>query len=311
MGRKKAAKKQNVVPVGFNKGVFMEFIIFLVLQGFDVYCNFAVFLNCKDDAKTYDDISKVDPSIALQKNYTNKPTSYCTRGEFETKPITELREKFNGILEVYFTFVVVSSIIFSLHFMLWVTTITFSILVPDFLQEHWDVLVKGKVGFTLAANFVQDIPCSMLAMELYLLRRGSDGLVCWQCAMDLTCLTTSNVETLLAPSTSLLSLLIVAVTISTLWKAISSFFRWSRVDECDVFIIRAATALFAGFLYACIILTPMLAILKYEFFKLPGVEPGLVGAIVDKVFIVGALFWAVGILGVCCCPLLRLIRLAG
>lgn len=288
----------------------MEFVIFLILQGFDLYCNYAVFLGAQEDGKTYSDVAKIDPSILQQKNYTKKPTSYCTREEFDKKAITETREKFNMILEVYFVFVVVSTIIFSLHFILWVTTIVFSFLQPDFLQEHWDILVKGKIGFTLAANFVQDIPCSMLAMELYLLRRGSRGLICWQCAMDIDCVNTAHVEELMAPSTSSLSLLLFAITISTLWKAISSFFRWSRVDECNVFIIRSTTSLFAGFLYACIILTPMFAILKYEFFILPGVEPGLIGSIVDKVFIVGVLFWAIGILGVCCCPLLRLIRLA-
>lgn len=310
MSRKQAKQKANVVPVGFNKGVFAEFVIFIFLQGFNLYAVWALLSDAVKDGERYEQIAKLDPTLPSRKNYTSKPTSYCTQEPFDQKKITDTRISYNGMIEAYFAFVVISALIFSCHFVLWVVTIVFSYLIPDFLQEHWTALVRGKLAFTLAANFVQDIPCSVIATQLYLLRRGASGLICWECAMDIHCLHTARVEELMSPSTSRITVLVMGIILATMWKSISFFFRWSRLDECELFLIRAATSLFAGFLYTCIIMTPMFTIMKYQYFVLPGVQPGLLASIIDKVFIVGVLFWAIGILGICCCPLLKLIRLA-
>lgn len=310
MARKAAAKKANVVPTGFNKGVFAEFIIFVFLQGFNLYAVFSVLGDATSDAARYDKLATLDPGIPQRKNYTSKPTSYCSQEPFDPQKLADTRKAYTAMIEAYSAFVVIASLIFSFHFLLWVFTIVFSYLIPDFLQEHWTLLVRGKVAFTLAANFLQDIPCSVIATQLFLLRRGASGLICWDCAMDLNCLHTARVEELMSPSNSKITVLAMGIILATMWKAVSSFFRWSRLDECELFLIRAATSLFAGFLYTCFIITPMFAIMKYQYYILPGIQPGLLASIIDKVFIVGVLFWAVGILGVCCCPLLKLIRLA-
>ena len=315
MARKTVQKNQNAVPGGFNAGILVEFLIFLALQGFDIYCNYGVYFESSKSETIYEEyISNLEAINATEKsrerNLTVLPLEFCSSSEFKPNKVTELFEQYTMTVDIYLTFTVVASIIFSLHFLLWLATIGFSLMEADFLQENWDHLVKGKIGFTIAANFIQDIPCSTIAIELYLLRRGTNGLICWQCTVDPQCDSQEYLETLLAPSTQALTLLIVAICLTTLWKAISSFFRWSRADECDVFIIRATTSLFAGFLYACIIMTPAMTILKYRFFTLPGVTPGFLADLIDKLFIIGALFWSIGILTVFCCPLLRLIRLA-
>lgn len=315
MVRKAAKKDQNPVPGGFNYGLLVEFIIFLILQGFDVYCNYGVYLESSNSLASYEDLSTSLYGSNTTKargglNLTRSPLGFCSSSTFNQKKTIELFEQFGQTLDIYFGFTVLATIIFCLHFLLWVATLIFSLMEADFLQENWDILVKGKIGFTLAANFVQDIPCSTIAIELYLLRRGTNGLICWRCSLDPLCTTEDYLETLLGPSSNALFLLIVAICLTTLWKAISSFFRWSRAEQCDVFIIRATTSLFAGFLYACIIMTPAMTILKYRYFTLPGVTPGFISDLIDKLFIIGALFWSVGILTVCCCPLLRLIRLA-
>lgn len=315
MARKVVQKNQNAVPGGFNMGIVVEFIIFLLLQGFDIYCNYGVYFESSKSSATYEEfasllVSNNATEKAAGRNLTVLPLEFCSSSTFDTKKTNELLDQYGTTLEIYLTFTIVATIIFCLHFLLWVSTIAFSLTTADFLQENWDILVKGKIVFTLAANFLQDIPCSTIAIELYLLRRGTGGLICWQCSVDPECKTVDYLETLLAPSSQALTLLILAICLTTLWKAISSFFRWSRADECDVFIIRATTSLFAGFLYACIIMTPAMTILKYRYFTLPGVTPGFLADLVDKLFIIGALFWSIGILTVCCCPLLRLIRLA-
>lgn len=315
MARKVVQKNQNAVPGGFNSGILVEFLIFLVLQGFDVYCTYGVYLEASNALVNYEEfVSHLTSSNSTQKeggrNLSALPLEFCSSSTFKPQKMIELFEQYETTVDIYLTFTIIATINFSLHFLLWVVTIGFSLMEAEFLQENWDILVKGKIVFTMAANFIQDIPCSTIAIELYLLRRGTSGLICWQCSVDPDCESLEYLETLLAPSTQALTLLILAICLTTLWKAISSFFRWSRADECDVFIIRATTSLFAGFLYACIIMTPAMTILKYRFFTLPGVTPGFLADLVDKLFIIGALFWSVGILTVCCCPLLRLIRLA-
>ena len=315
MARKVVKKNHNAVPGGFNSGILVEFFIFLLLQGFDVYCNYGVYFESSKSLATYEELASLlvsnnSTEKAEGRNLTGLPLEFCSSSTFKPKKTIEVIEQYGTTVDIYLTFTVVATIIFSLHFLLWVVTITFSLMEADFLQENWEILVKGKIVFTLAANFLQDIPCSTIAIELYLLRRGSNGLICWQCSVDPECKSGDYLETLLAPSSGALTLLILAICLTTLWKAISSFFRWSRVDECDVFIIRATTSLFAGFLYASVIMTPAMTILKYRYFTLPGVTPGFLADLVDKLFIIGALFWAVGILAVCCCPLLSLIRLA-
>lgn len=315
MARKAVKKNQNEVPGGFNYGILVEFFIFLALQGFDIYSDYSVYFESSNSLAIYDDISTSlfdsnSTKSSAGVNLTLRPLGFCSSSAFKPKKTLELFEQYEQTLEIYFAFTIIATIIFGLHFLLWIVTLAFSLMEADFLQENWDVLVTGKIAFTLAANFVQDIPCSTIGIELYLLRRGTNGLICWQCSMDPKCTSVDYLETLLAPSSQALSLLIVAICLTTLWKAISSFFRWSRVEQCDVFIIRATTSLFAGFLYACIITTPAMTILKYRYFTLPGVTAGFIADLVDKLFIIGALFWSVGILTVCCCPLLRLIRLA-
>ena len=314
MARKAAKKKENAVPGGLNAGIVIEFVIFLVLQGCDVLSNYNVYLESKAAVDTYNELASLIRSSSTttvrRGNRSLAPIGFCSNPSFKQNRTIELSQKYSKTLGLYLAFTIIATIIFSLHFLQWLATLVFSLTEGDFLQENWDVLVKGKIVFTLAASFLQDIPCSAVAIELYLLRRGTGGLTCWQCSMDSKCTSVDYLDTLLLPSNQALSLLILAITLTTLWKAVSSFFRWSRVDQCDMFFIRATTSLFAGFLYTTIIMTPAMAILNYRYYTLPGVTPGFIADVVDKLFIIGALFWSVGILTVCCCPLLRLIRLA-
>ena len=307
MARKKAVLNTNAVPSGLSGGIIAEFIIFIILQGGDLGCDYGVYLEAMQSRNTFEGYrSRGSPA----RNLSSSPIEYCSTSNFPKTTLNEKIDLYGNVLNIYYTFTVLATILFVLHFCLWVALMVMSATEASFLEDHWDAYAKAKLGFTLAANFVQDIPCSTMAVELFLLRRGAEGLFCWQCSLDASCTTPDYLDKLLATSGQRLTLLVMAISTTTLWKSISSFFRWSRVDQCDVFIIRACASLFAGFLYACFIMTPCMTILKYRYFALPGITPGLMASIVDKLFIFGALIWCLVLMAVCCCPCLQLIKLA-
>ena len=323
MARK--AHKKAVIPTGegVNRGIVAEFIIFLVFQGFDLYSCAGVFVESRDALGIYETLKLHNKTITMSmlQNSSLKatPTSnmaskLCTSegvlDAFATKKIAEHIDTYDTGLNIYTFFFSVACGIFILHFFYWVALLIMSSLEANFLQEYWHWTVKFKLYFALAASFLQDIPVSTVTMELYLLRRGNAGLTCWQCSLDSKCVNDEYIENILSKSTNAMSLLIVAITITTLWKGISGFFRWARDEHCDVFPLRALASIFAGFIYMTVILTPCMTILKYRYYTLPGITPGFVAAVIDRVFIIGALLWSVGILAVCCCPLLQLIKLA-
>lgn len=324
MARK--AHKKAVIPTGegVNRGIIAEFIIFLVFQGFDLYACAGVFVESRDALHTYETLKALNKTVKVSMHQNSsfklQPTTsiiaskLCTSDGvldgFSAKKIAELVDIYHMGFSVYTFFFSLACGIFILHFVYWVALLVMSTLEANFLQEYWHWTVKIKLCFTLAASFLQDIPVSTLTMELYLLRRGNAGLICWQCSLDPKCVNDDYIENLLSKSTSAMSLLVVAITFTTLWKGISGFFRWARDEHCDVFILRALASIFAGFIYMTVILTPCMTILKYRYYTLPGVTPGFIAAVIDRVFIIGALLWSIGILAVCCCPLLSLIKLA-
>ena len=306
MARKAAEKNTNALPTGLSTGIIFEFVIFVLLQGADLGCDYGVYAEAAQSKETF---AKYRDS-AVVRNLSSAPIEYCTTSTFPEKKLTQKLEAFDTALGIYYVFTVLATILFVAHFILWVGFMALSATEGSFLEDHWHIYVKAKVGFTLAANLLQDVPCSTLAIELFLLRRGTDGLFCWLCSLDKSCTSTDYLDTLLSTSGQRLALLILAISITTLWKAISSFFRWSRAEQCDVFVIRAPASLFAGFLYACFIMTPAMAILKYRYYALPGIQAGFISSIIDKLFIFGALMWCLVLVTVCCCPCLQLIKLA-
>ena len=165
-----------------------------------------------------------------------------------------------------------------------------------------------KVYFLIAASLLQDIPLSAISAELFSVQQGGQGLVCWSCKVSGSCQDVKQLEARLNRSTVAMWLNLAAIGLTSLWKGISSFYRWSRVNYCEAFYFRACTAVFAGGLFFIVILTPAMTVLQYRYFIKPDVSGGLLKDIIDRVYIIGAIVWVLVLAVIFCCPLLNLIR---
>lgn len=293
-----------------RKGLVWEMIFFTFLQGMDVGAAVNVYL---EGLQAYHDYGK----FIYAKNNTNETTSkqtpkavgYCTTTDWDMEKVNELYNLYNLVLNVYVFFLALAGLIFFLHFCMWIVAITLSLTKIDFITEQTPKVVTGKVIFTVTESFFHDIPISCIAIELYLLRRGSDGLICYLCTHSPSCTKADHLDDLLSDSSSKLSFLLFAIALTSTWKGLTSMFRFSRTGVIDIFIIRAIVSLFAAGVYNIVILTPAMVLLKYRYYTLPGVQSGFFADIIDRVMIIGALMWVIVLMGGCCCPLMSIIKL--
>ena len=303
------AKQPDPEPE-LRKGLVYEMLFFMFLQGMDVGAAFDVWL---EGTKAYDEYGKIinfKNSTNVTNPYANpKAVSYCTNTDWDMEKLHELYSLYKTVLMIYLVCLALAGLIFFLHFCMWLIAITLSLTKIDFMTEHMPQLVKGKFIFAVTESFFQDIPISCIAIELYLLRRGRDGLICYMCTHLPTCTKTDHLDEILSASSSKLSFLLFAIALTTTWKGLTAMFRFTRTGVLDIFIVRALVSLFAAGIYNIVILTPAMVLLKYRYYALPGVSKGFFSDIIDRVMIIGALMWVIVLMGGCCCPLMSMIKL--
>ena len=298
------AGKNGAKIAGFNKGLLSEFIIFLLLQGFDLISNIWVLsesVGVQSRAKTYEVYTNV-----TSLNYS--VPDFCVDVQWSKEKMTQEIDHFSSVIYVYSFFLAVSVCIFTLHLLAWLYTLQRSLRSRRFNADTQETLIRMKVYFLIAASLLQDIPLSAISAELFSVQQGGQGLVCWSCKVSGSCQDVKQLEARLKRSTVAMWLNLAAIGLTSLWKGISSFYRWSRVDYCEAFYFRACTAVFAGGLFFIVILTPAMTVLQYHYFIKPDVSGGLLKDIIDRVYIIGAIFWVLVLAVIFCCPLLNLIR---
>ena len=289
---------------GFNKGLLAEFVIFLLLQGFDFFSNTWVLndslmvLNRIEKYETYPNVSSINNSVP----------DFCVGVQWSDEKIRKEIDHFVSIVYLYSFFLAVTAFIFTLNLLTWLYTLQLSFRSRRFNANTQATLIKMKVYFLAAASILEDIPLSAISAELFALQQGEQGLICWSCKVSGLCEDIKHLQSRLNRSTLALWLNLAAIGLTSLWKGISSFYRWSRVGECEAFYIRACTAVFAGGLYSIVILTPAMTVLRYRYFVRPGISESLLEDIIDRVYVIGAIFWVMVLAVIFCCPLLNFIR---
>lgn len=311
-GKGKKRRRQSCSPralngskmAGFNKGILAEFIIFLLLQGFDFFSNTwvlsdsVVVLYRVKKYETYPNITAINNSVP----------EFCVEVQWSNEKIQKEINYFASIVYLYSFFLAVTACILTLNLLTWLYTIQLSFRSRRFKSDTHATLIKMKVYFLAAASILEDIPLSAISAELFALQQGEQGLICWTCKVSGLCHDIKQLQSRLSRSSVALWLNLAAIGLTSLWKGISSFYRWSRVGECEAFYIRACTAVFAGGLYSIVILTPAMTVLKYSYFVRPGISGALLEDIIDRVYIIGAIFWVLVLAVIFCCPLLNFIR---
>ncbi|XP_048581298.1 uncharacterized protein LOC116603599 [Nematostella vectensis] len=293
--------------VNLNKGVLAEFFLFLAIQGFDIFTNCLVLSEAFQTQVSLQDV-KSTPNVT-KLNFT--VPSFCSSGVFWGRErIDDVTEHFQRVFYLYCFFLAIASMIFTLQILSWVYTLYLSAQKRELGEEGREFLVKTKLYFLLAASFFQDIPMSSITAELFALQQGNSGIVCWLCAKTGECLDEKILDSKLDASHRLIILNMAAICITSLWKGISSFYRWSRVPNFEMFYIRATTSVFAGGLFLIVILTPAMSVLTYRYYNLPGITGGIMKDLIDRVYVIGVIFWVMVLAVLFCCPLLKLIRVA-
>lgn len=302
---KQIVQKRPQWWINLNKGLLAEFIIFLISQGFDFFTNcwvLAQVYQVLDKAKFYKSYRNV---TAL--NFTSP--GICRSGDDWEQEEIDLKVKhFDDVVIVYCLFIALTSMFITLQLMSWLYTLYLSMEKRELGKKGRETLVMMKLVFLAAASLLEDIPLSSLTAELFAVQQGTRGITCWLCRVSNSCPDSKTLLNLLDSSQQVLVLNVCAIFVTSLWKGISSFYRWSRIPNCEAFFIRACTSLFVGGLFVIIILTPAMTVLTYRYYSLPGVTGGLVKDLIDKVYIIGVLFWIAVLAVVCCCPLLFIIR---
>ncbi|XP_031568051.1 uncharacterized protein LOC116302809 [Actinia tenebrosa] len=298
-------KKRPLWWINLNKGLLAEFIIFLISQGFDFFTNCWVLVQVfqvLDKARFYQSYHNV---TAL--NFTTP--GICSSNEgWEREEIDVKVKHFYDVVIVYCVFVSLTSLFITLQLMSWLYTLYLSTEKREIGKKGREILVKMKLVFLAAASFLEDIPLSSLTAELFAVQQGARGVTCWLCSVTNSCPDNKTLLDLLDSSQQVLILNACAISVTSLWKGISSFYRWSRIPNCEAFFIRACTSLFVGGLFVIVILTPAMTVLTYRYYSLPGVSGGLVKDLIDRVYVIGVIFWIAVLAVMCCCPLLFMIR---
>ena len=291
--------------INLNKGLLAEFMIFLISQGFDFFTNcwvLAQVYRVLDKARFY----KTYPNVTAL-NFTSP--GICRGNEGWKQEEIDLKVKhFNDVVIVYFLFVALTSLFITLHLMSWLYTLYLSMEKRELGKKGRETLVNMKLIFLVAASLLEDIPLSSLTAELFAIQQGTRGITCWLCRVSNSCPDSKTLLSLLDSSQQVLILNVCAISVTSLWKGISSFYRWSRIPNCEAFLIRACTSLFVGIMFVIVILTPAMTVLSYQYYSLPGIRGGLVKDLIDRVYTIGVLFWIAVLAVVCCCPLLFMIR---
>lgn len=290
--------------VNLNKGLLVEFIIFLVFGGFNFFTNCWVLI----------------PSLAvLSKMRANQQLQNVTKLNYsapgmckDIKPwdkakIDEQVTHFEAVTIVYSFFMVLTSLLLLAQTLSWLYTMYLSMEKKEIGEKGRSVLIKMKLGFLVGASLLQDIPLSTITAEIFSVQQGKQGIICWMCKVDGGCDNEKILQGFLDETQSVVVLNFVAISLTSLWKGISSFYRWSRIPNFEMFFIRACTSLFVGFLFIIVILTPAMLVLSYRYY-VPNETGGLIKDLIDRVSIIGIIFWVMVLSVICCCPLLHMIR---
>ena len=289
------------------KGLFREFLLIIFLYCLDLGTGFGCYSEIYKSRSQYQQWLKPDHNYV----YNNtKEFGPCKEGTFWDREIYERELKlYSRLSDAYLFFLVISGAVFLCYILAYLWFVLRSWHKPTFLEDNRDHIVKVKFTFGFILSFTLDIPGSCIAVFLYHMRHGERGLHCWDCSQDVTCDKVLEFLFRQKISRSVIILMFFGLVLVSLWKGITTFYRWSKTDKVDCWQLRGCVALFVGTYYVAIILTPALGVFKYEFFKLPSQHGNVFANFTDSLFMIGLLGWLIFMVIGCCFPIIRYIRI--
>ena len=301
---RKVKAQREAAEARKNKGLITQFVIFVILRVIDHTSCFAVL----HDAWKLNTTSTWNASAKRShEKLADVNDNECVSGWLKKDVESEIR-KYNTILVLTVFFNTVSCVVFLIHFSFWIKTL--KIFSND--VNGYDTVVKRLFRsslMSLASAVIRDIPLSCLNTELLVLRSGRAGLVCRACSFSKSCSPQAYVVTSLTLSRQLLYYSYSTMLLNSQWKAVSGFYRLSRIKDFEIHIIRACASIVFAFIYCATTFTPAMLVLIYRYFAIPNQNLEFLHQIAAKVVVVGGVVWVIGGSAVLCCPILNAIKL--
>ena len=284
-----------------------ELISFIFLYGFNLGMDISVLLEAQQSYNAYRVLDNSSGDTGVNNN-ESKQIPFCSSGPWNKDDYqTEIKSFGEALLAMtIFTALACFLILSYLVGNIWINYRTVTSSKSEENQSEKYVVVRFVFGFV--CSVLQDIPLTCLAVDLYTRRSGPEGLTCWACYHDETCGDKHILRERFDHTRALVAVSLTAAAVVSLFKGLTTFYRWSRVDNCRCYEIRACVSIFVGVCFATVVITPCLGLLKFSLFTLPSESGNVFSGITDRLFMVGVMIWGVFIIVVVCCPLLRCLQ---
>ena len=143
-------------------------------------------------------------------------------------------------------------------------------------------------------------PCDMGIMScivgLYAVKRGKEGLGCWQCFNDPKCLKEEDLDKILFMSSLALNLNFILVLAIVFYKGFISYFRQTDPEKCDCHCEapRCVTGCFVSLVITCVIMMPPFLVMDLKVLGNADLKvSGFTSGMMQKMMLVGAIIWGV------------------
>ena len=196
-----------------NKGILIEFLLFVLLQGFDLFTNAWV---ANEAQAMMANLEKLEHTANTTGNNHSVPL-LCSGHIWTDEKAKKGVDNYKSIIWAFFFFMALAAMIYTLNFILWLFILHRSINSAKFIKERMKNLVRGKIYFLIAATVFEDIPLSTLAAMVFSFQQGRTGLVCWFCKSSGVCKSQKILDEMLSRSYKALFLNIAAISLTTLW----------------------------------------------------------------------------------------------
>ena len=284
-----------------------ELTSFIFLYGFDLGMEISVLLEAQQSYNAFRilDNSNGDTSV---NNSESKQIPFCSSGPWNKDDYQREIKSFGEALLAMTVFTALACFLILSYLVGNILIICRSATSWKSEDDQSEKYVTVRFVFGFVCSVLQDIPLTCLAVDLYIRRSGPEGLTCWMCYHDETCADKHILLDRFDHTRTLLAISLTTAAVVNLYKGLTTFYRWSRVDNCRCYEIRACVSIFVGVCFAIVIITPCLGLLKFSLFTLPSESGSVFSGITDRLFMIGVMIWGVFIVGVLCCPLLRCLQ---
>ena len=269
-----------------------------------------MFIDGFQSAKTYPKLLTDYTSNKLANGIFRKGSRdlYCNLMKVWTKEqLDPLLLKFKVCLYLYLGIYVAAALIFLIQVVV-KTRLIICPLKPKLNRKGRPILsIWKRLNNTIymLTTLCGDVLMITAACGLYALKRGTDGLGCWECQTNLNCTDHQSFHRLiLAGSERGLTLCFVFTAIFTILKTFTEFYTWANPNVCNFEWqgLRYCSGCFLALIMMILVMTPSWMVLNYEYYSKKEIKVNHVWKICNQMMLIGMILWIILLPSACCMP---------